>query len=483
LSRSTVLEPVLRSMLCFCLSAEPGCGFAVTDISSQIYSGYNIHDIMAQASLSAHWGSDMHIFFLISCGDESSYTFEAGSNKPPQQEEPGPNPPDIPDAESTETTFYKDVRPIFDRTCNQCHWEEGRSFNMIEPDLPLVWADIIARDVRDGGKPPPTPNPECADYIGGDWHVTEEDMLTLETWVAEGAQIGDEADSSTYTAWESIGPFDMNLLPENFNIPGTEGYICFHYPLNEVAGSSLTGLQFTTNNEEYIHHSIVYLADSDWSPETNPQVGFDCAYSGTPNWDMIAGWRPGAPPVEFPEGAGVPVSSAQYLVQQVYYTPPVGVTEEVVVKPLDFYWGLNFSSQATKSVDASTTVNTDFIIPADETDHSEVDTLTWSGPSTTLIGLLPRTHLLGTGVYVSLQQADGVQCLLEQAGYDFGMPHNIMFLEPFTLEPGDQITYECRWDNSEENDRQMRHPPVDVLGGHGFEQAVCSVSLLTIPND
>ena len=105
--------------------------------------------------------------------------------------------------------------------------------------------------------------------------------------------------------------------------------------------------------------------------------------------------------------------------------------------------------------------------------------MVWSDGPATLVGIMPRTHLLGIEVGASLQYTTGdTQCLLSQDGYDFGMPHNILFKENLTVNDGDVLRYSCVWDNSDGNLRQTKDPPMTVTSGYGVEDAVCQMNLI-----
>ena len=417
------------------------------------------------------------ILFFFSCAS-TDLSFDISNNSPNEKDTQNiPAEPESTAEPSTETidaplTFYRDIRPILDESCNACHWESGRSFSMITHTYPLVWSSIIARDVVDGGKPPPTPNPTCREYIGGNWHLTDDDIQTIVDWVELDSPIGEPQDASPYTHWPSIGPFDEEYAPaETIQIPLSEGYRCYAFSITDK--TALKALQMTTNNEEYIHHSLVYLSPSSSIP-SNP-ADFACTYSGDSDWSLVAGWRPGAPPMEL--DGGIDLENDDYLVIQTYYTPPTEPDPEGNMEAPKFSWGALFSD--SPDVRIVTTEIENFMLPAGSDNHSESGTLNWQGETAEVIGIMPRTHLLGTGVSASIQHDDGTtDCLMNQDGYDFGMPHNLIFSSPPTISNLDKINYQCTWDNSEGNMRQNFHPPIDVLSGSGRDDAICRMTLI-----
>jgi hypothetical protein len=265
------------------------------------------------------------------------------------------------------------------------------------------------------------------------------------------------------------------------NIPSTEGYRCQAYPIHN--NTNINGLQFFTTDEEIIHHSLVYLSEAGYQPPNDTNEAFNCSYSGTEEWGLIGGWRPGAPPVDLSEDMGVPISDDQYLIVQVYYTPPTNVSPETDFENPDFYWGFRYEDAVEKELKTERIANFDILIPADETNHIESAQHVWNSGKGQLVGLLPRTHLYGTGIDAELQKADETQCLFHIEGYDFGMPHMLLFSDTIEVENGDVINFNCRWDNSDENDRQMKFPPADVFPGYAYDEAVCYLDFLWLPSE
>ena len=424
----------------------------------------------------------MLLFLLFSCQEpnvEITYNYERKPKGSETNDTNGSPTDSAQEPTNEELTFYGDIRPILDRTCNQCHWEAGRSFQMLDPTFVTAWAPVIHRDIEDGGKPPPTPDPECANYLGDYWHITDQDISTIQKWIDQDCPVGDEAEAPTYSDWDSIGPFDQELDPE-FSITTTEGYRCFVYMPEE--NKTITAMQFSTSDEELIHHSLVYLTDEDYTRPETSREDLDCSYSGQEDWKLIAGWRPGAPPIPFSEGQGIPVKPGQKLILQMYYTPPIGQYPEDLDLNPDYKWGIKYAESTPQSLYPKRIANFDIMIPADATNHQEKAEYVWNEGKAQLVGILPRTHLYGIGIEAEVQKANDVtQCLFHVSGYDFGMPHMLLFSDVIEIENGDVIKYNCSWDNSEGNDRQMRFPPMDIFPGYGIEDAVCYLDFLVLP--
>ncbi len=86
-------------------------------------------------------------------------------------------------------------------------------------------------------------------------------------------------------------------------------------------------------------------------------------------------------------------------------------------------------------------------------------------------------HKLGTSALVRLEREDGTQeTLLQISHWDFNWQRLYNFEEPVTVQPGDQLTVECHWDNSQENQPivgGVKQTPKDVNWGEGTVDEMC----------
>ena len=133
---------------------------------------------------------------------------------------------------SQEVTFYEDIQPVLNRACIHCHSESGRSFSMLDPELVVLFAGIIARDVQEGGKPPFISDPSCTDYHGSELYLTDSEIEMFVRWSESGTQLGNESNSSEPTPLDSIAPYDTEIaLPSGFDMPDWEDNRCIVYEL------------------------------------------------------------------------------------------------------------------------------------------------------------------------------------------------------------------------------------------------------------
>ena len=121
-----------------------------------------------------------------------------------------------------------------------------------------------------------------------------------------------------------------------------------------------------------------------------------------------------------------------------------------------------------------------FVIPAEEEDYTVSTTQTWSGPEGRIVGVFPRTHVLSTGLELTLNGE--ASCLGRYLLYESMTPHLLMFEDPVVVRSGDELELSCTFNNATGNPKQMHNPPRQVAQGYGGNQAVCFSTLLVEHN-
>jgi len=132
--------------------------------------------------------------------------------------------------EGQTVTYYKDVAPIFQESCQQCHQPGSIApFSLIEYQDARRWASRIRERVANRIMPPWHVNP----YIGiqdfkNSRALTEDQIATVVAWVDAGAPAGDPADAppaasfptgENFLLLEKLGPPDMIIKTPPFTVP------------------------------------------------------------------------------------------------------------------------------------------------------------------------------------------------------------------------------------------------------------------------
>ncbi len=105
-------------------------------------------------------------------------------------------------AENSRVTFTKDVLPILQQSCIQCHREGGndiagmiapmslRTYTEVRP-----WSKAILKAVTSGQMPPWDTTVEFNGVFSNERTITPEDVATIERWVETGAARGNPSDA------------------------------------------------------------------------------------------------------------------------------------------------------------------------------------------------------------------------------------------------------------------------------------------------
>ena len=371
-----------------------------------------------------------------------------------------------------EITFYGDIQPVLNRACIHCHTETGRSFSMVNADLVVLFADIIARDAREGGKPPFIGDPSCRDYHGSELFLTEEEIEMFARWVETGKQIGDESNSSDPAPIDSIAPYDAEIvLPQGIDMPDWEDNLCMVYELGNSSDLRINAMTFQTDDINVVHHALLYLVPNDWNGPSDP---FSCSWSGEREWKAIAAWRPGAPPIQFKGENGLLLPPNARLMSQVYL---INETQEPQQFQSQALWGLNFGQGGGITYQVQRVEVQDYVIPKDDMAYQEISEQTWGYPDANIIGVLLRSDILNQGQWFR-SQGSQEQCIGETGGNDGLNPMTYIFHEPISISAGSSLEIGCQWNNSQSNPKMPSPDVYDVASGYTETGSLCSAELI-----
>lgn len=140
-----------------------------------------------------------------------------------------PDPDDDP-SDEVEVTFTRDIAPILQENCQECHQPGSIApMSLLTFEEVRPWAPIIRQRVVDRIMPPWHVNP----YVGvqdfkNDVSLSREEIQTIVQWVDAGTPEGDPADmpppvefstGENYRMFEEMGPPDLVVKTDPFTVP------------------------------------------------------------------------------------------------------------------------------------------------------------------------------------------------------------------------------------------------------------------------
>lgn len=211
-------------------------------------------------------------------------------------------------------TFHKDVAPILNRRCVNCHRPgTAAPFALLDYKDAAVNAEMIAEVVTDQRMPPWYANPKHGKFQN-DPSLTREEWETLVRWVRTGRAAGDSKDAPPAPKFDDskwrIGEPDLivSMLLED-SIPAT-GYVPYRHillPHVFLADTWLEAVEIRPDNPAVVHHcNMAYVTQKGVGTET-----------------FITGHVPGGQPLDlgrFKNGVAYFIPQFAGLGLQIHYT-------------------------------------------------------------------------------------------------------------------------------------------------------------------
>jgi hypothetical protein len=369
-------------------------------------------------------------------------------------------------------TFYKDVLPVLQRKCQDCHRPgEAAPMSLLTYNEARPWAAAIREAVLTRKMPPWGADPAHGRFAN-DPSLTPGEIEILSKWAARRAPAGNPEDAPparTFVDGWNIGEPDVVVqMPVPFEVParGTLEYTRFIIPLNLTEDRWVSAAEIRPGNRAVVHHVIAYLRepDSKWlsgAPSGQPLPkrvpGKKIPDSGAR--ENLVGYAPGVPPLKPQPGRAKLIRSGTDLVLEMHYTTNgKAATDQTKV-------GIVFAKEPPRERLASAAIaNLKFVIPPSEPNY-QVDSRYQIPRDWTLISLTPHMHLRGKDFEYRAKYPSGeTEVLLRVPKYDFNWQHTYYLAQPKLLPAGTVIECTAHFDNSA-NNRFNPDPSVEVRWG------------------
>lgn len=426
-----------------------------------------------------------------------------------------------------QVTFHKDVAPILQQKCQECHSQGGIApFSLVTYADTKDLAELVVEKTKSREMPPwgALDTDECKPRLPwkDDLRLSDAELATLEAWRKAGAPEGDAKDAPpprVSAGGKLPGARDL-VPPTTFSATGKTNDVlrCFVMDPAIAATTFVTGTHFVPKNKTIVHHALAFVIPKD-AKTPGDATEYDCP--GGPNVEsasLIAAWAPGGVPSSYPAGVALPLEPGSKIVMQVHYHPHANATPEpdattfqmtttdappkyVVVPRL---LG-NFRNPVVQGIGllpgpADPASGVDFVIPPLAQKHTETMTFTmpaqFNGRTIVPMRILnvgAHMHIVGVDEKITITRAKpeggepASECLLHEPRWDFDWQRGYEIDAPVEklplISPGDTIQVRCTYDNSMENLRlkaalaeQGKRDPIEVRLGEGTLDEMCLAS-------
>jgi hypothetical protein len=355
---------------------------------------------------------------------------------------------------AAEPTFYRDVLPILQKRCQECHRAgEMAPMALATYEQTRPWAKAI-RDAVFSKKMPPWFADPCCGKFANDRSLTAPEIATLARWAESGAGKGDVRDAPPARLWPEHGNLespDVTLeLPRAVDVPA-KGEIEYQYavvPTGFREDRWIQGAEVRPGVRSVVHHVVVYIREPGETWTRGPTKS-----------DILTVWAPGSAPDVWPQGIAKLIPAGADLVFEIHYTPSGKAARDRTSVALKFARGAPERRVLTLQLS-----NDKFLIPAGDRD-ARVTAWGTLPNDALLLGFFPHMHLRGKSFEYLRMRADGQpEVLLQVKNYRFDWQLSYRLAQPVKLEKGTRLECVGHFDNSAAN---PRNPDAKADVGYG----------------
>ncbi len=341
-------------------------------------------------------------------------------------------------------TWSKDIAPLFERRCVECHRDgEIAPFSLVDPAEVVGWADTIREVVQERRMPPWHASPEHGRFANAR-RLSDAEVRLVEDWVEAGAPLGDartiDVPAKADGAWQAGREPDLVVAMRDapFDVPaqGTVDYKYFTVDPKLTEDRWISMAEVQPGDRAVVHHVLVLVRPPEGSP------------AGAGGGEFLAGYVPGMRATPYPEGMAKLIPKGSKLVFQLHYTP--NGTPRRDLSRIGLYFA--DPDEITHVVVTSRAAENRFSIPPNEGDH-KVEASSPSSPADLLLlSMMPHMHLRGKSfTYEAVMPGGRRTTLLDVPRYDFNWQTSYRLAEPLAMPAGSRMHCVARFDNSTDN--------------------------------
>ena len=379
-------------------------------------------------------------------------------------------------------TFHKDVLPILQKRCQECHRPgEAAPMSFLTYKATRPWAKAMKNAVLSRKMPPwfADPNHRTFANVRG---LSSSEIGTLVAWADSNAPEGNPKHapaSVTFSEGWTIGKPDVVFeMPNEYKVPasGTIDYTYVVIPTNFTEDKWVEKIEVRAGNRGVLHHILVqsrppgvpYMAKAKpgipFTPDPGKAVdeddtgrGFFFSLNG--GQEMVSSYHPGGDASDMRAGQARLIKAGSDLVLQLHYT---AIGKETTDRSKV---GIVFARTPPKERVMNTFIgNLGLRIPPNEP-NAEVVARISIHEDVKLQSMAPHMHLRGKAMECRVTYPDGrKETLLNVPKYDFNWQLSYRLKEPKLLPKGTEFEVVAHYDNSA-NNRYNPDPSKEVRWG------------------
>lgn len=391
-----------------------------------------------------------------------------------------------------DVTFSKDVAPIFNKNCAECHRPgEAAPFSTLTYKDVRPWAKSIREKVVSKEMPPWHADPHVGQWAN-DRRLSQQDINTIAAWVDGGAKEGNPKDlppTPKYVDGWTIGKPDIVIqLPETFTLEasGPDEYQYFEVDPGFKEDMYIQMAEARPDNRKIVHHIIAFVQppskdgkrpkmSKEEIEKLRARMEKDSIFyrdgflqrvkMDAPVYDdgcsmpqkngrsseeigtLLAGYAPGMNQAIWAPGTVKKIPAGSKILFQMHYSKVAGSVQ----KDRSSIGLILAKTPPTKQILTRPVANNYFLIPPGDENHKV--TACWTVEDDIhILTLMPHMHLRGKSQKIEAFYPNGKsEVLLDVPAYSFSWQTVYYLKNPAAIPKGTKILVTSTFDNSSKN--------------------------------
>jgi peroxiredoxin len=390
-------------------------------------------------------------------------------------------------------TFYRDVLPIVQKNCQECHRPGAVGpFALMTYKQAVNWADDIKEYVQERKMPPWKPVEGPAFH--NERKLSDKDIRTLAAWVDGGTPEGDPRDAPPprrfVEGWRLGKPDLVLTVPEEMIVgpSGPDLFRCFVLPTGLGEDKFVTAVEVRPSNSRIVHHTLNFfdasgkgreLEKEERDKQDDKQADRGPGYTAAMGLGFrpaagkvggLGGWAPGNLPHQLPKGYGYFLPKGSDVIVQVHYHRNGRVEKDRT--SIGLYFAKDGQTKRWKGM----VLPGRFLVIPPGNAHFRVQGGMEVLQECTLYSVMPHVHVLGREIKVTLTPPEGKKTtLVAIKDWEYNWQETYWFKEPIRVKPGTRLEVEAVYDNSDKNPNNPFSPPRWVKFGEQTTDEMCYV--------
>ncbi len=357
-------------------------------------------------------------------------------------------------------------------------------------------ADLVKADLTSRKMPPWPASDACAQY-SPDASLTDAQLALFVSWLDSGMLEGDPKDFVPLSEPQNaLSRVDLTVpMRQAFTPTETpDQYRCFvlDWPLTDTA--YITGYALEPGQPSMIHHADIFYIKPEDAAEfqaNDTGDGYECYTVPVLEGGWIGTFVPGNRGVDFPEESGIQIlPGSKIFIQTHYNTGLTGFLPDLSKLNLSVATVVHHRGAVIALADTNWIDNGTMDIPAYQQDveHSyQLDPTPFlsvlanptfvDGKAVNVWAGTLHMHQMGSKGGLELIHADGTHdCIVDIPQWSFAWQLPYTLATPKVLNPGDQLSVDCHWDNSAANQpivNGVQRVPEDLNWGNRTTDEMC----------